>query len=120
MLFALEVKVLLHILGLTSIVIPSNVGSIGFTDFGYCENLNSVTIEDGIVEILDRAFEDCINLTSIVIPASVDSMGDDVFLGCSSLTDIYCEAESKPEGWDDNWNGSSATVHWGSTGPNAQ
>ena len=33
-------------------------------------------------------------------------------MGCSSLK-IYCEAESKPEGWDSSWNRDDRPVVWG-------
>ena len=55
---------------------------------------------------------------------SVTDVGWYVFSYCSNLTAIYCEAESKPDGWDEDWQGiqdrktgAKAEVHWGSTGP---
>ena len=42
-------------------------------------------------------------MTSIVIPDSVTSIGSYAFDDCISLT-IYCEASSKPSGWNSTWN----------------
>lgn len=49
-----------------------------------------------------NAFSGCSSLTSVVIPSSITSIEEYVFCGCSSLT-IYCEASSKPSGWNQYW-----------------
>ena len=46
--------------------------------------------------------------TDVVIPSTYEglpviSIGDSAFSSCDSLT-IYCEAESKPSGWNSYWN----------------
>ena len=64
-----------------------------------------------VTEIGSSAFESCRSLTSVTIGDSVTSIGDLAFYWCSSLT-IYCEAESKPDGWLNSWNGSCPVV-WG-------
>ena len=43
------------------------------------------------------------------------SIGDSAFCYCSSLT-IYCEEESKPDGWNENWNTSNRPIVWGCNG----
>ena len=55
-----------------------------------------------LTSICNYAFYNCSSLTSIEIPSSITSIGSNAFEGCSSLT-IYCEAESKPSGWDSYW-----------------
>ena len=48
----------------------------------------------------------------LYISNKVTAIGDSAF-GSSSFT-IYCEAESKPNTWDENWfNSSNGTVNWG-------
>jgi len=42
----------------------------------------------------------------------VTSIGKWAFAYCNSLT-IYCEAESQPEGWSEDWNYSNCPVEWG-------
>jgi hypothetical protein len=52
-------------------------------------------------------------LKKIFIPKSVTSIGKNAFYA-TNLT-IYTEWESKPDGWDDNWNSSNHPVKWGRT-----
>ena len=101
--------------GLTSITIPDSVTSIGSYAFRGCSGLTSITIPDSVTSIGSYAFSVCRGLTSITIPDSVTSIGDHAFEGCSGLT-IYCEAESQPAGWRENWNSGGCTVVWGYKG----
>ena len=101
--------------GLTSITIPDSVTSIGSYAFSGCRGLTSITIPDSVTSIGSYAFSVCRGLTSITIPDSVTSIGDHAFEGCSGLT-IYCEAESQPAGWRENWNSGGCTVVWGYKG----
>ena len=101
--------------------IPNNLKQIVFLDTyvptGYFANIPSLEFIDisTVKSIKSYAFYGCSNLSSIVIPESVTTIGKHAFGGCSNLT-IYCEAESKPEGWDDDWNSSNCTVIWGYKG----
>ncbi len=56
-----------------------------------------------VTTIAGYAFEENNNLVSVTIPSSVTSMGPQPFYGCNRLI-IYCERESKPSGWNNNWN----------------
>ncbi len=100
---------------LESITIPNSVTSIGGEVFKYCSSLESITIPNSVTSIGIYAFYDCSSLESITIPNSVTSIGNYAFSGCSNLT-IYCEAESKPSGWDDEWNSDDCPVVWGYKG----
>ncbi len=97
---------------LTSIEIPNSVTSIGDFVFSSCTSLTSIVIPNGVTSIGTYAFDDCDSLTSIEIPNSVTSIGDYAFRNCTSLK-IYCEAKSKPSGWDSDWNSSYRPVVWG-------
>ena len=66
----------------------------------------------GLTTIESRAFSKCTNLKKIIIPKGVTFVGVWAFFGCESLT-IYCEAESKPTGWDSSWNAFNYPVVWG-------
>ena len=51
-------------------------------------------------------------IKKIYIPDSVTTIAANAFMGLSDCT-IYCQAASKPDGWDDNWNSSGYDVVWG-------
>ncbi len=93
------------IAGCKSSVIPTDgsVTDIGDSAFHGCSNLLSLELPNSVKSIGNNAFGDCSSLTSIVIPNSVEVIGYDSFEGCLNLT-IYCEAASKPSGWDSEWN----------------
>lgn len=99
---------------LTNVEISSSVTSLGNGAFYQCSNLESVTFGENsqLETIKSSAFFECEKLTSIVIPSSVISVGQTVFSGCNALT-VYCEAESQPSGWDNNWNSTNCPVVWG-------
>ena len=99
--------------GLTSIEIPNSVTTIGGYAFRNCTGLTSMEIPNSVTKIGDYAFNGCTGLTSVTIPNSVTTIGEYAFYGCNKLT-IYCQAESKPSGWDSCWNLSNRPVEWGS------
>ncbi len=122
---------------LEQIVIPGNVKRIGANAFEYCVRLESVEIRDGVEHIDEQAFYSCILLTdvrladsvsrigrqafrscvkleSIFIPAGVATIEEDAFYCCFELT-VYCEAQERPSGWDQLWNGGRPTM-WGRQG----
>lgn len=100
---------------ITSVEMSANTAIIGLMAFASCLNLSDITIPDRVVTIGDYAFYQDKSLTEIYIPESVVNMGWHVFSKFGTFT-IYCQAESKPDGWDDSWYGSdysSTTVVWG-------
>ncbi len=102
--------------GLTSITIPNSVTSIGDWAFSSCAGLTSITIPNSVTSIGDWAFYNCTGLTSATIGNGVTSIGGSAFYGCRILSVVYCEAASKPSGWDLNWNTSGCRVVWGYKG----
>ena len=101
---------------ITSVTIPNSVTTIGNKAFRYCSNLTTVTISENsnLTTIGSSAFFNCSSLTSIFIPSSVITIGEDTFSNCFNLT-IYCEASSRPSGWDLSWNYSDRPVVWNTT-----
>ena len=99
-----------------AIIIASDFNGIPVTEiaesaFSEERFLKSIIIPDSITSIGDCAFLRCEWLASITIPESVTVMGMGVFSFCYGIT-IYCEAESKPNGWDKWWNNKWPVV-WG-------
>ena len=64
------------------------IGIISSEAFKDCDEIFSVTIEDGIGMIMESAFEGCSSLVNISIPESVSVIGKNAFRGCSSLSSI--------------------------------
>lgn len=71
--------------GLSSIVIPDPVTVIGENAFAYCEGLKNVTLGNSLKSIGIEAFYICTKLSGIVIPNSVTSIASEAFFCCSSL-----------------------------------
>ena len=74
--------------GITSIVIPDSVISIGGSTFSGCTSLAEIVIPDSVTSIGGYAFSYCTSLTEIVIPDSVTTIGESAFSGCASLAEI--------------------------------
>ena len=87
------------------------VTSIGYGAFGSCKNLTSVTVPGSVTDIGSSAFSSCDSLKSITLPNSVTHVAGNAFYSFSDLI-IYCEAESKPDGWDSRWCNSNIVVVW--------
>lgn len=86
-----------------------------------CAALTSVNWEHSPVTIGSNAFMGCalphIWLSNDTTTIAATSASGAPFRNCTQLTDIYCEAASKPAGWQNYWNytnsNTQATVHWG-------
>lgn len=110
---------------LKSVILPDNLTEIGPYMFSNCKSLVSLTIPQSVTVIGENAFSKCAietivlpqNLTEIgtkafyisdlkeiFIPKSVTYIGEAAFVTFTfnQLT-VYCEVDSKPEGWHDDW-----------------
>ena len=73
---------------LRSVVIPTNVTTVGYSAFKRCSSLTTVTFEkESQLKTIGGdyyygAFSDCTALTSIEIPASVETIGNTAFYSC--------------------------------------
>ena len=124
---------------ITALYIPANYALIDDDAFAYCTNLRKVVFDSECeISIIGRgafanctsltecklpsktkyvhedAFSGCPNLARVEVPISVETMESRVFASAPNLT-VYCEAESKPEAWADDWVDDTVTVVWGHT-----
>ena len=81
---------------IATVVIPSQITSIGEDAFAGCSGLTSVTIPNSVTSIGLSAFHNCSGLTSVTIPDSVTSIGNNAFKGCTSLASVECMATTPP------------------------
>ena len=120
---------------ITSVFVPSSIAGLPKYAFQSCSNLRSVTLSKGLTVIETSAFQYCGELTDINLPIGLKEIGPYAFQTCDELPyifipktvktigakafqncwclNIYCEAESKPEGWDEEWNYTNRPVTWG-------
>ena len=103
----------------TDITLPSDLETIGSYAFANCAFLKEIRIPDRTTAIYDSAFQGCSNLIFAFIPQSVTQIGRSAFKSCSSELMIYCEAETRPSGYCDEygyyWYGSADMVWYGTT-----
>lgn len=97
-------------------VIPDGIKAIGKSAFTNRYGIKSIVLPDTVTKIDYCAFAGCVDLEYLYIPASVETV-DKIVIGrdYKNGLKIYCEAESKPEGWDDEWNRYGQEVIWGAT-----
>ena len=72
----------------TKVVIPGSVKSLGEDAFLKCENLTSVTLNEGTTTIGKECFSKCKNLAEINFPRSVTTIERYAFNGCGKLKSI--------------------------------
>ena len=75
------------------ITLPEGLTSIGKSTFRDCAALTSISLPEGVKNIESYAFKGCTALTSISLPEGVKSIESYAFKGCTALTSI-----SLPEG----------------------
>lgn len=97
----------------STITIQKWTKTIAESAFSWNQCIKTLVFTEGVQEIREFAATQCHRLQTAVIPHSVKTVGKSIFAGCKELR-IFCEAKSKPAGWDDNWNAyCDAEVFWG-------
>ncbi|MBQ9661822.1 MAG: leucine-rich repeat protein [Oscillospiraceae bacterium] len=75
--------------GITSIVLPDSITSIGAYAFSGCTGISSLMVPSGVTSIGNGAFSNCSSLTKLIIPDSVITIGETnggaVFSGCTEI-----------------------------------
>ena len=77
-----------HCNKLTSVTLGSGLKSIGNYAFNYCSALSSINIPEGVTFLGNSAFNNCTSLESINIPGSVNTIGNSAFWHCTALEEL--------------------------------
>ena len=65
-----------------------------------CSSMKSITIPEGITNVVPYAFQDCAYIKQVELPDSLISVGEYAFAGCSGLTEIKLPASVRTIGWN--------------------
>ena len=96
---------------INELVLPNTLTKLEQYTFDYINSLQELIIPNSVTEIETSAIMNCYDLKKIYIPASVSSIKNSFVLNCDKVK-IYCELETKPSGWVNNWNNNCPVV-WG-------
>lgn len=69
---------------LSEVVLPSTINKIDYGAFAET-GIETITLPDGLTDLVEACFYDCLNLVSIDIPAGVTKIGLNMFGGCKKL-----------------------------------
>lgn len=83
-------------MGITSVVLPSTMKRLQNSAFQKCSKLTSVSLNEGLEYIGNRAFCQDSALVFIAIPSTVTTMGDFMFGYCISLETVLLLATTPP------------------------
>ncbi len=75
--------------GLSKLVVPSSVRSIGDHAFRDYSSLNEIEMREGVEIINDLAFWMCEELTRVSLPSSLKRVGYDIFQDCDKLKEVH-------------------------------
>ena len=78
-----------------SVVLPSELKSIGKAAFAGCTSLTEVVFPATLDSIADFAFAGCSALESVTLPASVRCVGNGAFMRCTALESFAVEPSSQ-------------------------
>jgi len=84
----------IHKNSINSVIIETNVTSIGSWVFNGCNKLTSINISNSVTSIGSNAFFQCKSLIQINIPESVSSIGTDAFSECISLESVFYQGSN--------------------------
>ena len=74
--------------GITNIVLPKNLQTIGGQCFANCESLESISVPSTVTKIESGVFQGCTALKEFTFPEKITAVYDGVFDGCTSLNKI--------------------------------
>lgn len=72
----------------TTFNIAPNITEIRSGAFSGCDNLETISLPQGLIKIHDKAFRDCVSLDNIDLPDGIQYIGGEAFANCTSLKNI--------------------------------
>lgn len=72
--------------GITSLILPSGLKSIGRLSFSLTGLIGPLTLPNGLESIGEEAFLSCSGLTGLTLPNSLKSIGKNAFASCTEIT----------------------------------
>ena len=85
---AIGPEVFRNLEGITRVVLPEGIRSIGDRAFYACSDLVSVSLPGSLKSIGEMAFCNCYALGALTIPAGVQSIGSSAFLNCTAMSNL--------------------------------
>lgn len=79
--------------GLTTVVLPEGLTTIGDSAFQHCGNLTSITLPDSLTNIEQYAFSYC-GLESVTLPKNVAKIEHGAFHSCNDLREIEVDPDN--------------------------
>ena len=71
-----------------SFSVPDTVTNIGWCAFGYSANLETVSMNDNVIEVEEQVFSDCTNLSSVKLSNNITVIGENLFSKCENLKNV--------------------------------
>ena len=78
-----------HSAQIRKVTVENGVTNIADRAFDRCSKLTEVTIPESVTRIGRLAFCDCTSLAAISLPSSIANIGSSAFDNCNSLADVY-------------------------------
>ena len=75
--------------GITTIILPDGLKTIGSYAFNGCDDLRGIFFPDSLQKIGKGAFNWCVSLEAVSVPTSVKTIEPYAFSGCASLMYVF-------------------------------
>ena len=80
-----------------TVILPSNLVSLGFSAFRNCKRLSKVVFSQGLLKISPHAFSNCKELKKLVLPEGIESIDDYAFAYCGLEEIVFPKTLSRIE-----------------------
>lgn len=95
--------------------VPESVHTMHGWALAGCSKLENVYLPSNLTTMHEEIISGS-KVVEVFVPNTVYETLTNVFAGVPGLT-VYCEAESKPDSWQDDWNDVGVPVVWGAKRP---